>query len=469
MMATSLPSMGRGEPPSSMVKLDRATPWPLIAIILAVVLIPLNSTMIAVGLEPISRALGVSEPSVVWVVTAYLVVMAALQPIAGKLGDLFGRRRLLLLGLVIFVGSSVAAALLPNLDALVFFRSAQALGGALIVPSAMGLLRQLYQGQELRRRLGTVGLVQGLGAAVGPLVGAFLIHLGGWTYMFWINVPVVALAFIVAVRRLPADGPRGRRSVDYWGALSLAGFLTLFAVSVPHHVGAFSAREAVYVALAVLCFGVFLWAEARASDPVIRFAIFRRPPLVSANLAILASNFFMYATLLFMPVYLAHHHASTTTTGLLLFAFSFAMSLMSYLGGRVGRVLGPRRVVLLAFGLDLVVVLWYLGLGHFSAMAYVLAGLIVAGVGAGIGTVTMQATALEAAPADMAGTVSGIYSTFRYIGSITASALVSLMVISVDAHALILTVAALLGFFALSGFPVRLVDTPVSTPRAAGG
>jgi predicted MFS family arabinose efflux permease len=160
----------------------------------------------------------------------------------------------------------------------------------------------------------------------------------------------------------------------------------------------------------------------------------------------------MYATLLFMPVYLDRHGYDTSVTGLLLFAFSFAMSMMSYFGGRLGRTLGARRIIALAFGLDLVVVVWYLALNQKSDLAFIIGGLIVAGIGAGIGTVTMQATMLEAVQADMAGTASGIYSTFRYLGSITASALVSLMVASLVAHVIILSITALVGLAVLGGF-----------------
>lgn len=445
---------------------SKASPWPLVAIILAVVLMPLNSTMIAVGLEPMATALKVPEASVVWVVTSYLVVQAALQPIAGKLGDLFGRRRLLLLGLAIFLTSSVLAASLPNLTALIFFRSGQAVGGALVVPSAMALLRQLYQGDALRRVLGSMGLIQGMGAAVGPLVGAALIHVGGWTYMFWINLPFAATALILGAKRLPKAPAAARRAIDYWGSMALASFLTVLALAVPHQAASFSSMEVGAILLASALLAGFVLAERKAADPVVHFSFFRRAPFRSANLAVLASNFFMYSTLLYMPVFLRHRGLSTSATGLLLFIFSLSMSLMSYMGGHLGRRFGARRVIALAFSLDLGVVLWYVGLSHVATMSYLLAGLIVAGIGAGIGNVAMQATLLEAVSPAMAGSSSGIYSTFRYVGSITASALVSLMISSLWAHVLFLALAALLGFVALSGFPGKVPSANPVVPEA---
>ncbi len=449
-----------------MMDRSKTSPWPLVAIILAVVLMPLNSTMIAVGLEPMATALKVPETSVVWVVTSYLVVQAALQPIAGKLGDLFGRRRLLLLGLAIFLTSSVLAASLPNLTALICFRSGQAVGGALVVPSAMALVRQLYQGDALRRVLGSMGLIQGMGAAVGPLVGAALIHVGGWTYMFWINLPFAATALILGAKRLPQAPAAARRAIDYWGSLALASFLTVLALAVPHQAASFSSLEVGATLLACALFAGFVLAERKAADPVVHFSFFRRAPFRSANLSVLASNFFMYSTLLYIPVFLRHRGLSTSATGLLLFIFSLSMSLMSYMGGHIGRRFGARRVIALAFSLDLGVVLWYVGLSHVATMSYLLAGLIVAGIGAGIGNVAMQATLLEAVSPAMAGSSSGIFSTFRYVGSITASALVSLMISSLWAHVLFLALAALLGFVALSGFPGKVPQANHVVPEA---
>lgn len=426
----------------------------LLAIILSVVLIPINSTMIAVGLAPIARGLGVAVPAVVWAVTAYLVVMAALQPIAGKMGDLYGRRRLLLWGLVIFLLCSVMAAVIPHLWAFIAFRSGQALGGALMVPNAMGVLRRLFRADDLRRVLGIVGLVQGLGAAVGPLLGVALISIGGWPAMLWVNVPIVGFALIVASRQIAPDGPMPRRSVDFGGAFGLATFLAFVALSVPRTHASKTWLTTVPLALASL--GLFLRMEKRARDPVVRFELFKRPPFLSANLAILASNFFMYSTLLYMPLYLKNRSFGTSVTGELLFLFSFAMSMMSFGGSWLSRWIGSRRVVGLAFLLDLVVVLWYVGLGAHSGMDYIVAGLVVAGFGAGVGTVSMQATALEAVSVELAGVSSGIYSTFRYIGSITASALVSLMALSQGVHWAILTMAALLGLAIVRGFPARV-------------
>lgn len=425
--------------------------WVLTAVILSVVLIPINSTMIAVGLVPIAQGLNVPVASVIWVVTAYLVLMAALQPVSGKMGDMFGRRRLLMVGLSTFVVFSILAALSPYLWALLIFRSGQALGGAIIVPNAMGIIRINFVQHELRRALGLVGMIQGMGAAIGPLLGAALISLGGWTAIFWINVPLSILALILAQQKIVKDAPSVAHRVDIAGAATLAGFLVLLALSVPH---AHTAQRWLATApAALIVLGLFVWRERHAAEPIIRFPLFLKRPFLSANLAILLSNFFMYSTLLYMPLYLRHHGYGGTVTGLLLFVFSLCMSLMSWAGSYAQRFFGSRRIVALAFAIDLIAIIWYIGLRDISALDYIMAGLVVAGLGCGVGMVSMQATALESVAPELAGVSSGIYSTFRYIGSITASASIALMVAHESLHWGILGIATMLGLIVSQGLP----------------
>lgn len=441
--------------------------WAVVATTMALVLIPINSTMIAVGLAPIAHGLAVPVSSVVWAITAYLVVMAALQPVSGKVGDLVGHRRLLFTGLGIFLVSSVLAALSPHLWALITFRSGQALGGALVAPNAMAIVRSLYERNALRKVLGTVSMIQGLGAAIGPLLGILLIHFGGWPAMFWINIPVILLATLFAAIYIPRDTVRIHHHIDYGGALTLALFLALLSLSVPRTHLAHAWILTVPLALAV--FGVFVWVEQRVQDPVVRFPLFHSAPFRSANLSILLSNFFMYSTLLFMPIYLKEHHDGTALTGALLFVFSCSMSLMSYLGGILTRRLGGPRVVLATFLVNLLVVLWYIGLLRPEGLLYLAGGLFIAGAGSGMGNVAFQATVLEAAPRTMAGVASGIYSTFRYIGSITASALIGLMVIHQGLHWGILVLVAGLGIWLSRGFPRQAGHiTPKDSSEASG-
>lgn len=421
----------------------------LVAVLLSVTLIPLNSTMMAVGIVPIAHGLSAPVSYVVWVVTAYLIVMAATQPITGKLGDIFGQRRLLLTGLVTFLGSSMAAASIPHLWALIAFRSGQALGGALIMPNALAILRRTYAGPNLPKVLGIVNLSQGLSAALGPLVASILIQWAGWPAMFWVNLPIALLAVILGWRSFP-EVPSRSRSIDVYGSLSLAGFLAFLALTLTH-VKIVPWPLALTMMLTLMA--VFVWAEHKAKDPVVRWLFFRNRGFRNANFAILVNNFFMYSLILYIPMSLRARPDGVALAGVLLFALSIVMSLNSWLGSRLAPSLGPRRLVGVAFALDGLVVLWLFSAGSHATIGWLSVGMILAGVGVGLGLTAMQVTSLESVGPDNAGSSSGIYSTFRYLGSISSSALLALMVSNSNARWILLALAAVIGLGLSRGFP----------------
>src|SRR5688500_3571955 len=150
-------------------------------------LIPLNSTMVAVAIPNITSQLDASVSQSGWLVTAYLIVMAAFQPIAGKLGDRYGRRVFLLGGYTIFALASLGAALSPNVSMLIAFRAGQALAGAVIFPNGAALLRQIVPEHRRGARFGILGSSIAFGAAVGPPLGGVLVQLGDWPAIFWVN------------------------------------------------------------------------------------------------------------------------------------------------------------------------------------------------------------------------------------------------------------------------------------------
>ncbi|WP_053960771.1 MFS transporter [Sulfobacillus thermosulfidooxidans] len=425
----------------------------LTALIMASILIPLNSTMIATELDPIAQSLSTSLSSVVWVVTTYLIMMAAVQPIAGKLGDLYGSRRIFNLGLWLFLLSSITGAMIPEFFALIAARLGQALGGAMIIPNAMAIARHSFPEDSLRESLGIIGMAQGLGAATGPLLGSILTHLGGWPAMFWINVPVIASALITSALALPHDLPLKAAPIDVLGALSLAGLLILFSLSIPDTPMIFGKFRLLWAVAAVILFMIFARIEHHSPAPIVYFPFFRQPAFFYANVANLANNFFMYSTLLYVPIVLRHLHFAIAAIGGLLFFFSLVMSWMSWFGSRLGFIRFRRLLILIAFLLDFIVVGWYELLPSEHSWAFLIVGLLIAGMGSGIGNVSMQSTVLEAVDVNAAGSASGIYATFRYIGSILAASLLDLMVQRPALHLLFLLTIVGLGLMMALALP----------------
>ncbi|WP_240762985.1 MFS transporter [Paenibacillus thalictri] len=410
-------------------------------------LVPVNSTMIAVGLPTIAETIGVPLTHASWVVTIYLIVMAAVQPIAGKMGDLFGRKTMFLLGISFFLAASVACMFSRNLLTLVLFRALQAIGGAVASPNASALIREVVPKEKLGPVFGTFGLLMGLGAAIGPLVGSLLIGLWGWTSIFWINIPFAVFSLLAAYWYLPASRINAGASLDIKGSVYLTASLTVLILAITH-------PEFMNVWTAILfaaTVGLFIRQELRCKEPVIQFSLFKNMEFSSANASILLSNAVMYSTILVMPVWLQKmYHFSVQNVGVLLFLFSAAMSASSWLGGLLTQKLGSRRLILLSFLVSAVALLGYLGIYRYPVQPYIAAVLLIGGIGGGIGMPSMQTASLQSVPKTMSGVASGIFSTSRYIGGMIASVLVSLLA---DSHSLFysLLILAVLGFPAASG------------------
>jgi EmrB/QacA subfamily drug resistance transporter len=390
---------------------------------LATMLAPLNSTMIAVALPTIMVEFGADVTTVGWLVTAYLLGMASLQPVAGKLGDRFGRRPLILGGLVWFGLASLGATLADSLPMLIAFRLQQALAGAAALPNATALVRDLVPAERRASRFGQVGAVIALAAAAGPPLGGFLVDGFGWRSIFWVNLPLVVVTLLLGwqVLRLASPPVRGP-AFDLVGAVGLSALLLGLAVLLSQH-----GRGAATPLLggALLVGGVFWFRyECRRPDALLRLDLFRRQAFAAANAAVGLSNLATYVTLLALPLFLATRPGvSGNTTGLLLAAMSGGMVLCAPLGGRLADRLGRRLTSLaglalqplgalpLAFGIDTL------------PLPALIACLAVLGTGLGLASAPLQTAALEAVEAHEAGVAAGLFSTSRYLGSIVGSVL----------------------------------------------
>jgi MFS family permease len=421
--------------------------WMLWGLMAGMVLVPLNSSMIAVAIPPIGQGLAVPLGQMVWVISVYLVVMATLQPVAGRLGDMYGCHRLWFTGLSLFLAASVLAAETRNLDLLILFRGLQGAGGAIAMPNAVAIIRHAYHDYRLPRVLGTVSLVQGIGAALGPLVGSLVIREWGWPAIFWVSVPLSLFSGLVTWVHVPRTAPARPARLDMAGAVLLAGFLILATMFIEH------TQDVSAVGwLAVPAGLAFVLWEFRAQEPVVRPDFFRRPPFRAANLAVLLNNLAMYTTLLWTPIAMARGAAGLLAAGPLLFAFSLASSGAAWLGARVAGWIGRRATVGGAFALQVVVVGTYLLVRPPAGLGQAVF-LVLEGVGIGLGGVSFQATALQAVAASDAGAASGIYSTFRYFGSILASALIAFLAGSVIRYGMVLGLAAMAGLLLAPWFP----------------
>jgi len=399
----------------------------VITVALTTMLAPLNSTMIAVALPHVVAEFGADVTSVGWLVTSYLIAMAALQPVAGKLGDRLGRRRLILGGVAWFGVVSLGAATAPSLSALLFFRVQQAIAGAIALPNGAALLREVVPVERRGGRFGLVGAAVALAAAAGPPLGGLLVGIAGWRSIFYVNLLFILPTLAFGWRWIPV-GPRRRidHPFDLAGAVLLSAGLMGITGLLTHGPKSHPVLAPMLaVALAILA-AIFVRRELRHPDPVLQPRFFGRRVFAAANAAIALSNLAMYSTLLAIPILLVRRTGWTSVeVGLVLGVMSVGMVVFSPIGGRLADRLGRRGPTLAGLSLlALGLVPLALRGGGITTQA-LLSGLGLMGAGLGLSSAGLQTAAIEAVGSREAGVASGVFSTSRYLGSIVGSSVLA--------------------------------------------
>ena len=403
--------------------------WILTTVALTTMLAPLNSTMIGVALPQITAEFAVDLSESGWLVIAYLIVMASLQPVAGKLGDRLGHRRMILGGLLYFAFASIGAALAPSLHWLLAFRIQQAIAGAIALPNGAAIMRRVVPADERGRRFGLVGSAVVLAAAAGPPLGGVLIEWVGWRAVFYVNLLLILPTLVLGWRFLPVlEGRSSADTFDWPGALMLLVVLAGGAGMLTGQLGSGSAFTAsVFCALVVLA-ALFFRREWHHPDPVFQPRFFRRRTFAAVNVAISLSNLAMYTTFLVIPLLLADAPGwSSAEAGLILSVMWAPTVVCAPLGGQLADRFGRRWPTvggLLLFALGLWVVS---GIGVEIALPVLVGGLGLVGIGLGLSSAGMQTAAVESVPSRESGVAAGIFSTSRYIGSITGSSVLPLL------------------------------------------
>lgn len=406
---------GTGDVPRSVVP----------AALAASVLAPLNSTMIVVALPTMLEDLGASLTWGSWVVVSYLVAMAAVQPLGGSLGDRFGRPRMMRLGLVGFTLATLVAAFAPSVEVLVIARTLQAVTGASAIPNGTAMVRAWLPTARQGRALGAIGAGVGLAAALGPPIGGVVTDALGWRWIFAVNL-VVLLPGIAWALRLPRREPsRGAARFDVLGAglvltllvgATLAG--TIWRVPGVHW------TVAVGAGVVALASGLGLRGHVgRSAAPVLDFGLFRRPGFLAAGLSVAFSNLAMYTVLLAVPIYLAQQAGwQAREIGLALAGMSVLMMIFGPIGGDWSDRRGRRLPAVTGALVTAAGIVPFVAIDAGWSWPWLVAPLMVVGTGIGLGSAAVQAAALQVAGRASAGQAAGLFSTMRYLGSITGTA-----------------------------------------------
>jgi MFS family permease len=398
----------------------------LTGMLLAASLAPLGSTMIAVALPRIGHDIGVEVSTLTpWLVTSYLIASIALQSPGGKLGDLIGHGRAIVVGLSVVALGSAIGLFGGDAHTLGAARILMASGGAATVPATMAILRNQTAAARRARIFGLFGACMGLAAAVGPLVAGELTQRFGWRAVFAANLPVVAVALVLVMlsRRTYARASEARPSFDWPGSALLAAGLTLTIVSLQISGGA-TAWWLGGLGV-VLLFLLPVW-ERRAASPVVDFSLLKRGAFFGGASIIALQNMAMYPLLFQLPVFFDRVRGlGARPMGQALLALTLAMMISSVVGGRLAERLGARAQTLIGSLVALAGMYWFADFESVKAPTDVIPGMLLMGLGVGMTSPPAQAASMSTVGREQSGMAGGVVSTMRYIGGVAGATVLS--------------------------------------------
>jgi EmrB/QacA subfamily drug resistance transporter len=397
----------------------------LASLSLAMLLSSLGISIANVALPTLAGAFGASFQAAQWVVLAYLLAVTALVVGAGRLGDIAGRRRLLLAGLAVYTAASLACALAPSLSVLIAARAAQGAGAAVLMALTMALVGEIVPKEKTGSAMGLLGTMSAVGTALGPSLGGILIAAFGWRAIFLAVAPLGLLALVLAYRALPVDraGPATRARFDRLGTLLLALTLAAYALAMTLGRGSFGALNGALLFAAAVGLGLFIIAEMRTPAPLLHLATFRDPMLRAGFATSALVSTVVMATLVVGPFYLARALGlDAAAVGLVMSAGPVVAALTGAPAGRIVDRFGARLMTIAGL------VAMTAGCSALATMPLALGipGYIVPLVVTTAGYALFQAannTAVMAdVPKDRRGVISGVLNLSRNLGLVTGTA-----------------------------------------------
>ena len=393
----------------------------------------LDNTIVSVALADVQTSLNTSVSGLQWVVDGYMLAFAALMLTGGTLGDLLGRKKVMLAGVAVFCAGSIVAAVAPDTSTLIAGRIVMGVGAAASEPGTLSLIRHIYPEREERAvALGVWAAVSGLALALGPVLGGVLVGGAGWRWIFWFGLGFGALALAVAAVTLTESSDPEGRKLDVPGLAAGAGAITAatFAVIEGENRGYHTWWIAFLFAAAAVLTLAFVAIERRAPDPVLKPEFLRNPTFAAANVVAFAANLSVFSVFFFTALYL---QLITSFSGfqiaLVFTSLAVAMIVAGPIAGRWTARVGPRVPMVLGCllaGLGLFLLDWKLtATTTVAALTWPLA---VAGLGFGIALVTMTAAVLALVPPEQSGMAASTVNTSRELGGVFGVAVLGAVV-----------------------------------------
>ncbi|MGH3472370.1 MAG: DHA2 family efflux MFS transporter permease subunit [Nocardioidaceae bacterium] len=416
-----------------------AHPWPALwALVLGFFMILVDSTIVSVATPAIMTGLGAGVNEVVWVTSAYLLAYAVPLLITGRLGDRFGPKRLYLAGLGVFTLASLWCGFTGTIEQLIIARVVQGLGAALMTPQTMAVITRTFPPKDRGRAMSLWGAVAGIATLVGPILGGVLVDAAGWEWIFFINVPVGVVGFVLAVRLVPNLETHKHRFDLVGVVLSAVGmFAIVFGIQEgdSYHWGQIMGVISVWslIIAGVLVMVVFVgWQAVNRGEPLVPLPLFRDRNFSLANLAIASIGFGITAMAFPLMLYAqVVRGLSPTRSALLLVPMAVLSGVLAPIVGRLTETVHPRYLAglgLVCFPLSLVWLSVVMTPG--AAIWQLLLPIALLGVANGFMWGPIGTTATHNLPRHQAGAGSGVYNMTRQVGAVLGSAAIAAMIAS---------------------------------------
>lgn len=398
--------------------------WALASLSLCMLLPSLGTSIANVALPTLARTFGASFQQVQWVVLAYLLATTTLIVSVGRLGDLTGRRKLLMGGIVLFTAASVLCGVAPALWMLIAARMAQGLGAAILMALTMAFVGEIVPKSRTGSAMGLLGTMSAVGTALGPSLGGILIAWLGWHAIFLINVPLGILALVLAQRHLPTDRKvkTAGGGFDIGGTLLLALTLAAYALAVTIGRGSFGARSMALLVAALIGFGLFVLVETKAASPLIRLASLRDPALSGSLATSALVSTVMMATLVVGPFYLSRGLGlGTALVGLVMSVGPLVAALTGVPAGRIVDRLGAQRMTIAGLaGMTAGCATLCLAPSTSGVAGYVVPVALTT-AGYALFQAANNTAVMADVPADKRGVISGLLNLSRNLGLVTGA------------------------------------------------
>ena len=394
--------------------------WILASVSFALFMIMLDNTVVNVALPTIQADLGIGVSELEWVVTGYALSFAVLMLTGGKLADMFGRRRVFLVGLAVFTLASLLCGLAGNAELLIGARVLQGVGAACMMPATLSIITATFPPRERGAALGIWAGVSAMALAIGPLVGGLITEHIGWNWIFFINVPVGLVGLVAARLIIPESRDTSKEQrLDLPGLLTsgIALFALVYALIEANNAGWTSPLILGLFAVALVAGAAFVLLELHQTLPMFDMRLFRNPTFAGANTVALLVSLAMFGVFFFISLFMQNVLGYTAVrAGAAFLPMTILIILIAPIAGKASDRLGSRW--LMTGGMTLVgfSLLIFAQLQPDSSYVSLLPGMVLGGLGMAITMTPMTAAALSSVPVDKAGVGSGMLNTFRQVG-----------------------------------------------------